>query len=153
MQQEPLLSWWAYEYPLKKRGADWFWALGILTIALLTVAVLLKNFLFAVLIVLSGLLLVLFSLRRPSAVTFEIHEKGIVIHKSLHLFSDLNSYCVLDTEPTKLLLQSKRLLAPIISIPLDNVEPQEVVELLHGKLPEKELQDSLTVQLLERLGF
>lgn len=153
MNQEPLLRWQAHEYPLKKRKPDWYWALGILTIAFLTVAILLKNFLFAVLIVISALLLTLFSIRRPSIVTFEIFEKGIVVHKSLYLFKDLDSYNVTQTHPPKLLLQSKRLLAPITAIPLENVAPAEVVTLLREHLPEKELQESLALQLLERLGF
>lgn len=153
MQQEPLLTWWAYEYPLKKRGSDWFWALGILTASLFITAILLKNFLFAVLILISGTLLVLFSIRKPRVVTFEIFDTGILIEKHLYLFKDLDAFFIDQAHPEKLLLQSKRLLVPILALPLENTDPNHVRELMEARLKEKELEESLAVHLLERLGF
>ena len=153
MQQEPLLTWWAYEYPLKERGSDWFWSLGILTLSLFVTAILLKNFLFAVLILISGVLLVLFSLRKPRVVTFEIFDNGILIEKHMYLFKDLDAFFIDQTHPEKLLLQSKRLLVPILALPLENTDPHHVREIMEGKLKEKELEESLAVHLLERLGF
>jgi len=153
MQQEPLLRWWAYEYPFKKRGADWFWALGILTLSLFITAILLKNFLFAVLVLLSGALLLLFSVRKPRIVTFEIFDTGILVEKRLYLFKDLDAFYIDETHPDRLLLQSKRLLMPILALPLENVEPTQVKALLLDRLKEKELQESLAIHLFERLGF
>ncbi len=153
MQHEPLLTWSAYEYPPRKSGSDKYWALGILTLALLTVAGLLENFLFGVLIVLSALLILLYSLKRPLHVTFEIHDAGIVVHQQFYPFRELKAFWILHTETPRLLLQSNHFLSPLVSIPLEGVRTEEIVALLTPHLPEEELHESLAVQLFERMGF
>lgn len=147
------MRWWAYEYPLKKRNPDWFWVLGILSVALIVAAILLRNFLFAVLTILGALLLALFSIRKPQIITFEINSKGLVVHRKLYLFKDLDAFWITPEGSPRLLVQSKRTFVPLISIPLENVDTARVHALLQGKLEERELEDSLAVQFLERLGF
>lgn len=153
MEREPLLRWWAYEYPPVKRSANAYISLLILAAAIVGAAILLNNILFAILIVIGVTLLLLFAIRRPRIVAFEITDRGIVVDKKLYLFKDLDAYWILDDTPPKLLLQSKGLLSPLISISLENVNPYAVKESLHHHIQEKELHEPLAQKLLEYLGW
>lgn len=75
-KQDPL-HFQTYEYEYNERNPDWFWAVGIITIALSITAIILHNVLFAFVIVLSGFVLSLYAARPPKEIDVIIDEKGI----------------------------------------------------------------------------
>ena len=47
-----LVEWSAPEFDYHEKSSDWYWALGIITFGFFVLALLLKNWLFAILVVL-----------------------------------------------------------------------------------------------------
>jgi len=71
------IRWSAPEYEFHEKTPEWYWALGIITAALVLAAVVLHNFLFAVFAVLAGFSVGLYGARRPRLVSHEINSGGV----------------------------------------------------------------------------
>jgi|SRR3989344_2187445 len=149
------ITWEALEYLHQEKSKDWFIVLGIIALALFIVALLFKNALFAVVIVLSAVTLMLHARRPPDMLNFEVNRVGIVINKRFYPYSFLYSFWVdrTDTHAPKLLVTSKKLLMPMIIIPLGDQDPDAVRNFLANYLPEQELLEPLSHKILEGLGF
>ncbi len=86
--QNPL-HWQALEYEHRERNPDWFWAVGIITIALSVTAIILHNVLFAFVIVLSGFVLSLYAARPPREIDIVIDDRGVRVEKIFYPFHSL----------------------------------------------------------------
>jgi hypothetical protein len=153
MDQIPI-KWEAPEYHLKEKRPDWYVAVGIIVAAIVIVSIIFKNFLFAVLIVVGVFALLIFSHRPPNTVRFEIGLGGIVINKTLHPWNEIESFWVeTRLSQPKLLIKIKKQVMPLIVIPLHDVPPETVREVLSQKLTEVEHHEPLAEKILEKLGF
>src|SRR3990167_234841 len=78
-------SWQAPEYDHSSKSIDWYWAMGIAAAVLFTTAILLKNFLFAVIVILGTFSVTLFSARKPRIINFSFTPRGVQIEKKKFL--------------------------------------------------------------------
>jgi len=149
------LSWQTYEYVQKKRRVEWFWAVGIIAVAVIVVSIIFQNFLFAILVLLSVFTLFLFASREPRLVTFSITARGILAGKLLYPYTSLESFCISKTDPESinLLVKTTKNLSPLITIPLSNVNPDDVGGLLAQYLAEEELSQPPLQKIMDSLGF
>jgi len=129
--------------------------LGITTIAFFAIAILFKNFLFAIIILLTGVTLNLFMRRPPEEREYEINRSGIIVNKTFYPYSFLHSFWIdnMDLSWQKLLITSKKTLMPLIILPLGEQDPDEVKNFLGNYLPEKEQHEPLSHKILEYFGF
>jgi len=149
------LQWNAPEYRHEKRSVDWFWAVGIIAIALATTAVIYENILFAIFIVIGTFTLLMYAARAPRNVHFELTRKGIVINNTLYPYHTLESFWVHDYgDEGVLIIKSEKVLMPYLVIPLpDEIDNETVQEFLFDYLPEEEHPESLSEKVMEFLGF
>ena len=147
--QENSIKWQTEEYTYTKKGRDWFWVVGIITIAVAITAVVLGNGLFAVLVLLAGFTLSLQAVKKPRVIEFEITNKGVRTDKIVYPFSSLESFWVED----KIILKSKKFLMPYIIIPLGEIEPKIIRDTLYDFMEEEEQREPLAHQIMERFGF
>ncbi|KKU70074.1 MAG: hypothetical protein UY17_C0022G0002 [Candidatus Beckwithbacteria bacterium GW2011_GWC2_47_9] len=153
MVNEPI-KWQAPEYHFEEKRADWYIAVGIIAVSVIVTAIIFGNFIFAVLIALGIFALLIFAHRKPKIVTFEIGRGGIVADKTLHPWNSIESFWVeTRIEPPKLLIKLQKVLVPLIAIPLTDISPETVREMLLEKLTEVEHREPLAEKILERLGF
>lgn len=156
MEHTPPITWEAEEYEHRDRTPDWFWALGIIAISGAVTAILLKDFLFAIVILLAGFALALLAVRKPVMHRFEINERGIKVGNRLYPYITLESFWVEDHHEhihPKLLVTSKKPLVPHISIPLHNTEPRTIRTYLLRHMEEKEQRESVAHHILEWFGL
>ena len=154
MEQEKI-QWNAAEYEHKKHSTDWFWAVGIIALSLAVTAIIYKNILFAVFIVLSAFTLLLYSARKPQVLYFELNQKGVRIGDALYPYHTLKSFWLRENNNgVKLILESQKVLMPHMSIPLSpevNVDAVRAFLLVH--LPSEEQKESVSEALMDYLGF
>ena len=150
------LKWEAHEYEHFERSTDWYWAVTIVTISIVALAIIFNNFLFAILILVSVFSLMLYAHRQPILVEYEINKKGIRIHDTIYIYSTIESFWVdshVEHHAPKLILRSTKMLMPILVIPLKDVHPDDIHSYLIEFLPEEEHHEPLAHTLMEFIGF
>src|SRR5258706_15804151 len=88
------LEWSALEYEERERSPDWFWALGIIVATSSIAAIIFGNYFFAALLILSGVLLGFFAIKKPDLVTYELNNKGLKIRNRLYPYENIKSFWV-----------------------------------------------------------
>ncbi len=156
MAKDPFI-WEAPEYYFQEKSTDWYWAVGIIGVSISILAVIFSNVLFALLILLSTFALALFGSKQPHTVRFEVSKKGVMIGSALYPFGTLDSFWVEDNRhvghPSKLIIKSRKLIVPLIAIPLDEVNPEEIRDFLMDHLLENHHVEPLGQKILEYFGF
>jgi hypothetical protein len=149
------ISWKVFEHATRQRPADWFWAVGIIAFALAATAVLFKNILFGVLIVFAAFTLMLQAARKPEQIECMIGSNGVSAGKKNYPFSTLESFWIDETMANgpRLLLKSKKMLDPLIVIPIDEVHPDDIKGALLPHLSQIEMYEPLSQKIMEYLGF
>lgn len=150
------LSWQAHEYVHVEKTPDWFWALGLIAVAAFVAALLLNNILFAVLILLIALVLGLFAARKPNVVQFSITPRGVRIDNTLYAYQNIESFAIEELSPDhtpKLIIAPRGIMRPTLVIPIIEVHPDDVHNLLREFLPEAEHSEPLSHRVMEWLGF
>lgn len=146
------ITWQAYEYQQPERHPHWFAALWIFALALAAVAVILKSYLLAVFLVLSAGVVNIFALKPPGQFTFSLGGENLTIGDKTHPLKEFTSFWIFERPDGNILsLEGKRFLNAHLHIPLADINPQEVRELLAVNLTESEHEESLLDLLAERL--
>ena len=76
------LVWSALVYEERDRSPYWFWALGIIVVAGTITSIIFSNYFFALLLVISGLLLGYFAIKKPEEISYEINSNGLKLYES-----------------------------------------------------------------------
>lgn len=153
------LEWSALEYEEKEQNTDWFWALGIIIIASSITSIIFKNYFFAIFIILSGILLAIFSIKKPDMVFYELNDKGLKIRDRLFPYENIKSFYIQENSENEqnhslLFIKSERLFMPIISIPIENNKSKQVRDImLSHNIIEEEMKEHPGVKIMETLGF
>jgi hypothetical protein len=152
---EPRITWQIEEYSHREKGADWFWALGVIAIAGAAIAAIYHDVLFAIFIILSAIILGVYAARQPEIIEIAISDEGIKFRNYFFPFAKLKSFGIDESElGNTLIIESDRLVTPIVSIPLPlTLDTAGLAALLRTKLPEKPHTEQISHKLLDHLGF
>ncbi|MDD5720995.1 MAG: hypothetical protein PHT16_00910 [Candidatus Pacebacteria bacterium] len=154
------LVWSALEYEEKDRTSDWFWALGIIVVTSSIASIIFENYFFAALIILAGILLGFFAIKKPDTITYELNQKGLIIRNRLYPFENIKSFWVqLGEHPEAgikpiLFIHSERAFMPILSIPIAEAIAEDIHSIMLSKnIPEVEMKEHASEKIMEALGF
>ena len=157
MAHAVLLEWEGKEYDHNPRSADWYWALGIVAVALALAAILFSSYLLALLIVIAAATLALHAAKEPTPHTFRLVEQGLMIGDDLHSFERMISFCTLeDIEgefPPTLSIKTESWLSPHLVIPLEGVDVDRVYAHFLEHVDEREHPHSFHDLVAAWLGF
>lgn len=159
------LEWSALEYEEKNRNSDWFWALGVIVVASSAASAIYGNYFFAILIILGGVLLGFFSVKKPEMITYELNTRGLKILSHLYPYERIKSFWVQvnrHAEPLEgqkplkptLFVRTERQFMPILSIPIDDAMAEEIHSIMtSNNVPEEEMREHASEKIMEFLGF
>ncbi|MFA6227407.1 MAG: hypothetical protein WC631_02945 [Candidatus Paceibacterota bacterium] len=149
------IIWHALEYKRKEKTADWYWAVGIISVCIAGIAIFLHDTLFAVFIILAVITLIMFSRREPKVMEVELNDRGLKVDKEHYHYISLESFWVdnTDEKEPKIILRSKKTISPLIVIPIEEYNHEDVRNFLLEKLSEKEMHEPLSQKVMEKLGF
>lgn len=156
MEQTPRsVTWEAPEHHHVEKGNDWFFALAIIVAAMVVVAILFNDVLFALLIGLAGGALAVSAAKRPSIIPFAVTIRGVRIDDELYTYATLESYAIDEDDPRgpQLLLKAKRRFMPLMVLPIPPDYIDEIESILKEKLVEEELEEPFFMKVLELFGF
>jgi len=149
------ITWEAPEHHHVEKGNDWFFALAIIIISIVIVAILFDNTLFALLLGLAGGAMGVSGAKKPSIIPFAVTVRGIKIDDRLYPFSTLQSYHIEEEDPRgpQLLIKSAKKIMPLMVMPIPTDHIDDIESILKEKLTEEELVEPLLVKILELFGF
>ena len=152
---ENKISWRTLEYKKKEKTNDWYWAVIIIALSITVISFMLGDGLFGILIIIGTGTLLMFSTKDPHWVEISINQRGLAVGRDLYPFATLEDFWIdiADDENYKILLKSKKLLMPLIVLPLEEYHHLDVREFLLQYLPEKEMHEPVSHKIMEKLGF
>lgn len=148
------ITWQAPEYYHREKSADWYWAVGIISLSAAATAIILGNALFGLLVIIGTFSLLLYASRKPSIVDIEINENGIKVGKIYYPYRNLESFWVEENHSyPKILLKPKKFFVAHTVIHIEDEDPTEIRDFLREHLTEEEQSEPLVHMIMEYLGF
>ena len=149
------IQWQAPEFEKHEKGPAWFIVLGISALIVFTIVLLMKNFIFAILIILAVFTVFVYALKEPRLITFKISGKGITIDDKIYSYEELKSFWIFYELPQikELSIRSKKWLMPFIKIPIDEQNPTIIRSALVKFIPEQKQDQSLIDIVARNLRF
>ena len=148
------LEWSALEYEEKNQSNDWFWALGVIVVAGSITSIIFANYFFAALLIISGILLGFFAIKKPETVYYELNNKGLKIKSRLYPYEKIKAFYIQTENKPLLFIKSERFFMPIISIPIEYGHANSIRNIMIGKeVPEEKMAEHPYEKIMERLGF
>lgn len=147
------IEWQAREYEFQKKSPGWFWALGIITSAVVLAAMVLSNFLFAILAVLGGFSLALYAARKPKIIMFKIDSQGVTAEDKLYDYENIKKFWVNYDPPRRkeIFIESKKTFSPLITIELGETDPETVRNYLLRYVKEEKIDEPFIATLARLL--
>ncbi len=114
-----------------------------------------KDMLTAIFMILSSLVLVLYSNKRPEISRVIINQSGVVIGNELYYYKDLKSFWIHYDPATikELSLEPRKWYVPYVKVSIENNSPIAIRSLLINFLPEREQEHSLVDIISRKLGI
>ena len=148
------LEWTALEYEEKTQSNDWFWALGIIVVAGSITAIIFTNYFFAALLIISGILLGFFAIKKPEIVPYELNDKGLKIKTRLYPYEKIKAFHVQTENKPLLFIRSERFYMPVISMPIEYIQADNIRDMfLKKEVLEEKMAEHPYEKIMERLGF
>jgi hypothetical protein len=130
-------SWTFSEIPQYQRDRKWYIWGALIAAALLFFSLVTFNLLFALIIIMSAMIIMLFQ-RQAKSVDFKITEDGIIVNNDFFGYKNLRNFYIIYNPPEvkTLYFEPKSVFNPRIPIYLDEQNPVEVRQVLKQYLEE-----------------
>lgn len=157
MQNVQKISWEAHDHIKQEKTSDWFWAVGIIAVGAIILAIYFNNLLFALLIALAVFTLFIQKHTPPQMIGFELNQRGVVVRDVLYPFTTLESFNVVDEDGfdrDRIIFKSKKVFMPLIVVPVEKAVDLETARMfLIEHLKEEDTQEPTFQKIMDRLGF
>lgn len=152
------MVWEEKEYNHSPKTYDWYWGVVIVAVCASVLCFIFDNVLLGLLLLVGFFGLLILHTKDPRTIRFEINNNGILVGQEFFPYSSFSSFCVIDKshmegEVSKLLIESKQAFAPLLSIPINKLNPQIVRDFMLDHVPEKAREESFTEKLFDLFGF
>ena len=125
---QDVFAWETPSWEHAERGPKWYlWMAGVSAVLLLY-AVFTANYLFALIILLVGIIIVLAGNEPPRTVLVQVGHNGVVVNGQLYQFGELLEFAIVYHPPhiKVLYLQPKSYVRPRLRVSLEEQDPVEI---------------------------
>ncbi len=151
---EPITNWEVDEYPRHFRSRTWYIVASVVGAGLIVYAIATANFLFAVLILMTGVITLLSTFKDPDRIPVVLTTTGIVVGDMYYDYQSIRDFSIAFEPPhvNTLYLDFHSSWHPILSVPLEDLDPNDVRETLLPFIFENfERTDETLTDLMRRL--
>ena len=136
MTKKNMVNWEAREYIAREKNAAWYVCFGIVVIGLAALAIFMQQFTFLLLIIVSAVALVVYSVRPPRVLHYSLSSKGLSEGNNLYTFGDFKSFGVLneDNHYSIVLIPKKRFATSVV-VYFPETSGEEIVDIFGAHLP------------------
>lgn len=134
-----LISWTAKEHIHHERNIDFYWLVGLLTLAFSVIAFIFKDALFGAFIIIAGFLYGYISSKKPQDVNVVISNKDIMFDDEIYVISKIKSFNIMKiNNENELLILCDRTFNPVINVHVPDSSINQVKDILLKLLPQDE---------------
>ena len=128
----PLLAWEVDEYPKYIRSRSWYIIMVVFGAALIIYSIATANFLFAIIVLMTVFIMLLSTFKNPGRVSILITTTGLVVSDMYYDFEAISDFSIVYEPPEikNLYFDFVSPWQPILSIPLEEMNPNDVREYL-----------------------
>lgn len=151
-----IYSWTVPGFQHQEKSKRWYWMFSIFALALVTLAIVLANYLLAFFIVLGSFLIFVHARSDAHEISVEMSLEGIRIQETLHRYENLRAFWIKQKEDDTaiLILLTSQNMIPLesVSIP-ESIDLLELREFLLENIEEIELRESYTEKFMKFIGM
>lgn len=132
------IKWSFEEYIRHQRGRGWYFWAFLVAGAIILHSLLTGNWLFALIIIMIGIIMVINHAQNPRKINFEINHKGLKLGTKQYEYSQISKFWIIYQPPhvKNLYLDFKSPFTPRLSIPLEKENPVHIKSFLRDYLEE-----------------
>ncbi len=135
------VSWEATEYIVRGHNACWYVGLFIVTAGFSTLAFFLKSWTFLALIILSAIALVIYTVRPPRKIKYELMRDGLKEDNRLHKYEEFRAFGILkEGSSFSAVLIPKKRFALSVKVYFPEGSGEAIVDALGARLPMEEVK-------------
>lgn len=146
------ISWEAEEYVLRDKTGWWYVGLAAFVLILCGIAVLLQWWTFLVVIMLSAVALVIYTVRPPRVIHYSLTRKGLTEGDVFHSFEDFKSFGFLqESGHFAIVLTPRKRFSPRVTVYFPGSQGEVIIDALGVRLPMEEVHMDLLDRLIKFL--
>ncbi len=147
-ESEPEINWQIEEPDHLPKNAEWFWALGILALALIVFSIILKNYLLIIIVALATFVIYARKNKRHELIDFRLDNQGLHIDSKFYSYENFESFWIF--QDNEIAFRNKRRLLPLLIAPFNGDDESAIKKILSDHLPESEEEASFLDLLRKR---
>lgn len=149
------IEWSIAEHTFKEKTNDWYWSVGVVTLALVVLSYFMKNFLFAVISLIGGISIFILGLKKPFTLHNKVTQKGVGSDDRFFMFDDIESFCIDEGVPEepRLFLKMKSGIASHAILPIHEEDKDKIQNFLREHLKEEVSEEPFSSILIRILGI
>ena len=141
VKKNETVNWDAREYIPREKNTGWYVGLVIVCLVLVGVAIWLSWWTFAILVVLSGVALVVYSVRPPRVLHYSLGNKGLSEGNKLYNYEDYKAFGVLrENEHFAIILTPRKRFSPGVKVYFPEEHGEAIVDAFGARLPMEEVK-------------
>ena len=135
------ISWTATEYIAKDHNFWWYLSLVLISGGLGTLAVFLKSWSFLILIIISAIALIIYTIRPPRKIKYELNTKGLKEGKNFHPYETFRAFGILNEGKNfSAILIPKKRFGVSVKVYFPEGSGEAIVDALGARLPMEEVK-------------
>lgn len=149
------IVWHVLTHEHKEHSTDWYWALGLLTVAGAGASIFFGNLLLAVILSLGGISIAVLKIRGPREHQVKLDARGVTLDGTLYQWKAVQSFWIHTNPPgsePRLYLNTHSLLMPRIVVPLDSAAHGEQIRALCLQYAEEAPEEEQHPLFLEHIA-
>ncbi len=142
MAEDQGIAWHVETHQEQERSTDWYWGLGLLTIAGAGLSIFFGNYLFAAILLLGAGSLGTMVARGPREHEVRVTPRGVTLDGTLYRWQNIDSFWVEEHREPHLLVSTKGVLHAQLVIPLLDQTRAQNVRTYARRFAQEEEQDA-----------
>lgn len=151
-QTKDAITWEAEEYIVREKNTWWYVGLVAVSLVLVGLAVLAQAWTFLVVIVLSVVALLVYTLRPPRMLQYTLTNKGLSEGEKLYDYSEFKAFGILrEGNHFAIVLTPRKRFSPRVTVFFPQSQGEEIVDAFGARLPMEEVKLDLLDKLIKFL--
>ena len=140
-KKDEIVNWDAREYIPKDKNGGWYVGLIVVCLVLIAIAVLLQWWTFVIVVILSGVALIFYSVRPPRVLHYSLTSKGLSEGNKLYDYAEYKSFGVLKEDDNfAIVLTPRKRFAPGVKVYFPQDQGEKIVDAFGARLPMEEVK-------------